>query len=179
MNLDMEVRSVSAPKREIEGIAAPYDETTKLVPIAGGERLRHGVFARSISHRADKVGLFLNHDLSHMMGRSLRWEESMTGLAGVFQVRKGDEGDRLLADVEDGWLPALSVGFEPLRHQRGSDGAVEHLEARLVEVSLVTVGAYAGGVVTAVRSATPAREQLLAPFANPPAVNLAPIPRRW
>jgi HK97 family phage prohead protease len=179
MNLDMEVRSVSAPRREIEGVAAPYDETTRLVAIAGGERLRHGVFARSIQHRADKVPLFLNHDMSKMLGRSVRWTEELTGLAGTFGVRQGEDGDRLLADVADGWLPALSVGFEPIRFTRAPDGVVEHLEARLVEVSLVTVGAYAGGVVTAVRSAAPAREQLLAPFLNPPTVNLAPIPRRW
>jgi len=179
MNLDMEVRSVSSPKREVEGIAAPYDETTRLVPLAGGERFRFRCFARSIEHRGDKVPLFLNHDMSHMVGRSLRWADDMAGLVGVFKVREGDEGDRILSEVEDGFLPALSVGFEPIRHTRGADGATEHQEARLVEVSLVTVGAYAGAAVTGVRAAQPAREQLLAPFLNPPQINLAPIPRRW
>jgi phage head maturation protease len=72
----------------------------------------------------------------------------------------------------------MSVGFKPLRHERGDDGVREVVEAMLVEVSVVGVPAYEGAAMLAVRSAQ-SLDDLLAPFANRPAVNLSPIPPLW
>ena len=48
-----------------------------------------------------------------------------------------------------------------------------------MEVSAVGIPAYDGAGILAVRHAQLVQEDLLAPFQNPPVVNLEPIPRLW
>jgi HK97 family phage prohead protease len=179
--LDMEIRDVAESSREIVGRVAPYDETSYLTGDPRGERLKRGCFARSIRERGDRVPLIIGHNHGRAaVGLSRSWLEGADGLVGTFQVRGDPEGDKVLGDVRDGYLPALSVGFEPIpsRMRRGADGALEITEAILREVSLVVVGAYDGARVLAVRSAQ-SLDDLLAPFRNPPAVDLSPYPTPW
>jgi HK97 family phage prohead protease len=176
--LDMQIRDVTESRREIVGQVAPYNETSYLTGDPRGERLLRGCFARSIEQRGNRIPLCVGHNHGRAaVGLSTRWQEDGDGLLGVFAVRPDEEGDRVLADTRDGYLPAMSVGFAPIpsRSRRGSDGALEHTEAALKEVSLVVVGAYDGARVLEVRSAQDL-DELLAPFKNPPAVDLSPIP---
>jgi HK97 family phage prohead protease len=178
--LDMEIRDVAESRREIVGVVAPYNETTYLTGDPRGERLLRGCFAKSIAQRGARIPLCVGHDHGAergAVGLSTRWEENGEGLLGVFAVRPDARGDDVLADVGAGYLPALSVGFAPLlaNTRRAPDGALEHREAALKEVSLVVVGAYDGARVLAVRSAHDL-EAMLAPFRNPPVVDLSPLP---
>ena len=181
--LTMQLRAVDPAAREIVGLVAPYDQTTYLVPTPGGERLRRDCFRKSIAERGDRIPLTVGHEhRSAAVGKSKRWEETPEGLVGIFGVRAGEEGDRVLADAYDGYLADLSVGFEPLKAARGLDGAVEVTEGRLREVALVAVGAYAGAQVMAVRSAEEVRadlDALLQPFLNPPRIDMSPLPPLW
>jgi HK97 family phage prohead protease len=173
--LPMAIRSVSEPERIISGIVAPYDETTYLVPVPGGERIKRGAFARSINNRGDKVPLFRNHDRDVRMGVSRSLVETGDGLLGEFLVNEGDAGDALLEEVRQGYFGGLSAGFLPEHRARGGDGASEVTMGNLVEVSVVGHPAYAGAGMLTVRNAED-RAAMLAPFNNPPAVNLDPIP---
>jgi HK97 family phage prohead protease len=173
----MELRTVTESERVIVGVVAPYDETTYLVPNPSGERVVRGAFEKSTRQRGDKIPLIRGHDhAGKCLGVSRRFTEDPDGLIGEFVVNAGDEGDRLLEDCRNGYYRAMSAGFDALGGtRRGADGAREIVEARLVEVSLVAVPAYAGAGLLAVRSATDV-DRLLEPFRNPPAVNLEPIP---
>jgi len=176
----MEIRDVTVARREIVGRVAPYDETSYLTGDPRGERLRRGCFATSIRQRGDRIPLCVGHNHGEpAVGMSRQWSED-DGLVGLFEVRANERGDKVLEDVRDGYLPALSVGFAPIpsRARRGRDGALEITEAVLKEVSLVVVGAYDGAQVLAVRSAQDL-DTLLAPFANPPRVDLTPFPTPW
>lgn len=174
--LVMELRSVTEAERVLVGIVAPYDEVTYLTADPRGERIRRGAFARSISMRKGKgVPLLRNHDRSRALGHSRAFEERPEGLYGEFVVHEGPPGDELLEECRHGYLAGMSVGFAPLRAERGADGALEIAEAKLGEVSMVAVPAYEGAALLSVRSAQ-SLEELLAPFANRPDVNLAPIP---
>jgi HK97 family phage prohead protease len=182
--LDMEIRDVTVSRREIVGRCAPYGETSYLTGDARGERLLPGCFATSIRQRGDRIPLCLGHQHGRAaVGLSLRdgWQDSPDGLVGVWRVRPDAEGDKVLADVHDGYLPQMSVGFAPVhnRTRRGVDGALEVTEAVLKEVSLVSVGAYDGAVTLATRAAVevPDLAAILAPFGNRPEVNLDPLPR--
>lgn len=170
--LNMELRDVRASERVVIGVVAPYDETSYLTPDPMGERVRRGAFARSIANRGGKVPLLRAHDLTRRMGTSRTFTETPEGLLGDFQVNVGEPGDLLLEDCRNGYLAALSCGFQPLRHERASDGVREVVEAKLVEVSLVGVPAYEGAGLLAVRAATP----IVAPIPPRPDVNLQPIP---
>lgn len=179
--LDMEIRDVTPDRREIVGLVAPYDETSYLTGDARGERLLRGCFAKSIRQRGARIPLCIGHNHGAdrgAVGMSRSFVEDGDGLLGVFAVRPDARGDEVLADVRDGYLPAMSVGFAPLpaNARRGHDGALEITEAALKEVSLVVVGAYDGARVLATRAAVQIPD-LAAMFPAAPVVDLSPLPR--
>jgi len=171
--LVMELRSVDEGGRTVIGVVAPYDEVTYLGPHPDGELIRRGAFRRSLGQHKE-IPLLRNHDTDRRLGRSTRFVEGDTGLEGTFLVNQGAPGDDLLAELRDGYLTGMSVGFRTMKTVRGDRGVREVVEAALVEVSMVGIPAYAGATLLAVRSADP-----LAGFAPRPAVNLDPIPLVW
>lgn len=178
--LAMDIRSVDVVERVMVGVVAPYDEVSYLVPDPGGERISRGAFKKSISERASQIPLYRNHDHSTQLGRSKSFEDTDTGLVGVFTINEGPKGDDFLEDLRNGYLGGLSVGFMTLgQPSRGDDGVREVREAKLLEVSAVGMPAYESAALMAVRNARPVVEDLMTPFRNRPDVNLEPIPRPW
>ena len=173
--LVMELRSVQESQRLITGVVVPYDETTYLTGDPAGERIRRGAFTKSIQERSGKIPLLRNHDRNVKLGNSRTFTEGPEGLIGEFVVNEGPLGDGLLEECRHGYLDSLSCGFAPVQSRRGPDGALEIHEAKLGEVSMVALPAYAGAAMLSVRNAQDLSE-LLAPFANRPQVNLDPIP---
>src|SRR5580765_1320500 len=111
--LRMEVREVSEAQRLVIGTAAPYGEVSLLTPDPKGERIMPGAFRRSIDHRQDRIPLLVGHGRERIMGRSRSFADSATELVGTFAVNAGDEGDRVLEDLRNGYYGGLSVGFVP------------------------------------------------------------------
>ena len=173
--LPMEIRSVDTAAREMVGMVVPYDEVTYLTPDPNGERVLRGAFSKSIRQKGRKIALLRNHDQTRKLGNATDWSDGPDGLVGTFKMVDGEHGDLMLEDLRNGCLDSLSVGFRALTAQRGADGVREVKEAMLAEVSVVTIPAYAGAAVLAVRNAQDL-DALLAPFANRPQVNLAPVP---
>lgn len=149
--LTMEIRNVNVDERTITGVCAPYDEVSYLVPDPSGERIRRGAFAKSLRQRHDRILLFRGHDHSRAVARSRTFDDAEHGLVGIFHARPSVLGDEALEEARDGYLPGMSVGFRPLQTRRGDDGVREIVEAALLEVSLVTIPAYEGAAVLAVR----------------------------
>ena len=173
-HVTLELRRVDPAERTVVGVCAPYDETTFLTADPDGERIRRGAFRRSIQHHRGAIPLLRNHEQDRKLGRSRKFTETDEGLIGEFVVNNGGPGDALLAELADGYLDAMSVGFQPVRVERGAGGVREIVEARLVEVSMVALPAYQGAQMLAVRTASV--DDVLAPFLNRPQVNLDPIP---
>jgi hypothetical protein len=177
--LAMQLRSVDETTRTVTGVVVPYDETSYLTGDPAGERILRSAFKRSIHNRRDKIPLCLGHDHGRAaVGLSTDWVDDDAGLTGMFRIKPGGDGDQVLEDVRGGYLAAMSVGFVPQERGRGTDGAVEVRVAKLLEVSLVAVGAYDGARVLAVRAATQI-DELLKPFRNPPPVDLSPFAVPW
>lgn len=174
----MEIRSVDTEQRVLVGVVTPYDEVSYMVPDPGGERIMRGAFAKSIRQRADKIPLHDNHGTDRRLGLSRTFDDGDDGLVGMFGVFDGDRGDAFLTEARQGYFGGMSVGFQPLVVTRGADGVREIREAKLIEVSVVGMPAYEGAGLISVRNATDLAD-LLAPFANPPAVDLTPIPQLW
>lgn len=143
--LYMTVRKVDTTGRLISGLAVPYDSTSYLTEYGDqGERVLRGAFNKSIRQRDRKILLFRNHDHSRAVGISTKFANTDGGLDSEFYVPPSTIGDEVLAEVDAGLLPGLSVGYKPIRQRAGSDGANEVQEAQLLEVSLVTIPAYDG-----------------------------------
>lgn len=171
--LYMAVRKVDMTGRTIAGLAVPYDSTSYLTEWGDqGERVLRGAFNKSIRQRADrKILLFRNHDHSRAVGVSTKFANTDDGLDSEFYVPPSTLGDDVLAEVEAGLLPGLSVGYKPIRQRAGADGANEVQEAQLLEVSLVTIPAYNGTGVSVRQHAT-ADDWWARPM---PTVDLSPV----
>ena len=173
--LVMELRQVDTSGRTVIGVVAPYDEISYLTDQRDGETIRRGAFKRSLSHRAGRVPLLRNHDHTRTLGWSQQFTETDGGLEGRFVVNQGGPGDDLLDELRDGYLTGMSVGFRPIRTERGDGGVRRIVEAGLVEVSMVGIPAYQGATMVAVRSADSVADM----FGPAPVVNLDPIPALW
>lgn len=174
-NLLMELRSLDITERTAVGVVAPYDEHTYRVADPGGERIVRGAFTKSIRQRGDKIPLLRNHDRALVLGRSRCFEDTPEGLIGTFKIHDGPEGDRMLEDLRTGGLSGFSVGFMKLQTPLNREGVREIREGKLEEVSAVGLPAYEGAGLLAVRNAQNL-DEMLAPFRNPPVVNLEPVP---
>ena len=147
--------------RTVGGLVVPYGTPTEIRDRTGSytEVFRPGAFAKTIAERGSKVKLFIEH--SHQqnrlpIGRATSLVDTKPGVLGDFYVSRTRDGDEALELIRDGALDAFSVGFEPIQNDWTSDrSAVERVEARLWEVSLVGIPAYEDALVSSVRSDSP------------------------
>jgi hypothetical protein len=107
------------------------------------------------------------------VGRAVAFSDQPEGLVGTFQIREGQLGDECLNDLREGYLPAMSVGFKPMKVRRGANGETEVVEGMLKEVSLLPVGAYEGARVLSLRQISAGT------MSPPPAVDLSPAMPGW
>ena len=156
--LDLQVRT-DGDGRTIYGMAVPYDKEQR-IDGSTTEVFRKGAFADVIK-AAHRVKLLRNHDMKNPIGRATLLRETDEGLYAEFKISKTREGDDALELVKDGALDHLSIGFQPLKNRKRSDGVIERIKAHLAEVSLVTFGAY--GDMAAV---TGVREEVIPPTPN-------------
>ena len=150
----LEVRGTQV--RTIVGRAAPYGE---IINVAGRftEEFVPGVFAKSVTEAARALPLLVSHNHDSMpVGKAIKWEDTTDGLVGHWQIDSRAEAAEVARLADEGYLTALSVGFTPVRDDWDRDAPVPHvrrLEAKLFEVSLVSVPAYDEAKILAVRSA--------------------------
>lgn len=160
--LDLEVRA-TGDGRTVCGICVPYDVPQK-IHASLTEVFRRGAF-QNVTRAAHRVKMLVGHDSRALpIGRATLLREDAGGLYGEFRISKTQRGDEILELVADGALNQLSVGFQPLKDRRMTDGTVERISAHLAEVSLVTFGAYGeAATVVGVReeSTTPNLDQII------------------
>jgi HK97 family phage prohead protease len=145
----------AAEGRTIIGKAAPYGEMHDIGSFH--EQLQPGCFKKSIREAARALPLLALHDHQSIpVGKATKWTEADDGLYGEWLMDTRAEAREMLRLVEEDLMGGLSVGFVGIRSDWSEDGpkpAVIRHEARLLEVSLVPVPAFAPARVLAVRSA--------------------------
>ncbi len=155
-----EVRAADeGAEKALAGRVAPYGTWA---PIGGRyeESFAPGVFAKSIRESAKALPLLLNHRHGDLpIGRAVEWEERADGLHGRWLLADTDEARKAHALAVEGFLSGLSTGF--IRQANGDDvelhappqlNRITRRQARLAEVSLVSVPAYADAVLTNTRT---------------------------
>jgi HK97 family phage prohead protease len=140
-----EIRATDAEKREVSGIAVPYNDT---IDIGGGwtERFEKG----AVDLTAD-VKLFRDH--SDIIGVVTEMTESDEGLLIKAKISETVLGNETLNLVKDGAIRSFSVGFIPVTDETKGKSIIRK-KVRLKEVSLVAFPAYEKAEVLSVREET-------------------------
>ena len=144
--LYMEASSIecSEERREISG---------KIVPMGTGEightNLGDYTFAANSIDIADpsKIKLLSQHDLKKPIGRMTAAEVRADGIYATFKLSRSSGGNDALIMAQEGLVTGLSVGAEIIASQPSKDGYTVVSQARLKEVSLVTVPAFASSQI--------------------------------
>jgi HK97 family phage prohead protease len=134
----------SEERREISG---------KIVPLGTGEightNLGAYTFAANSIEIADpsKIKLLSQHDLKKPIGRMTASETRADGIYATFKLSRSSGGNDALIMAQEGLVTGLSIGAEILSSQPSKDGYTVVSSAKLKEVSLVTVPAFASSEI--------------------------------
>ena len=134
----------SEERREISG---------KIVPLGTGEightNLGAYTFAANSIDIADpsKIKLLSQHDLKKPIGRMTAAEVREDGIYATFKLSRSSGGNDALIMAQEGLVTGLSIGAEIIASKPSKDGHTVVSAARLKEVSLVTVPAFASSEI--------------------------------
>lgn len=144
-NRYFEVRALEDGKRTIVG-TIPYNSRSEYMGFY--EVLSPGCFTKSIRESKD-IRLLLEHDDSRLLARtkngSLRLSDDEFGLHFEADLPETTDGDNLVEMLRTKLLDQLSFGFISINDKYevvGGDEQRTILEARLIEISVVSNPAY-------------------------------------
>lgn len=135
LRFEQDLSATDLASRTIEGTILPFGETGL---IAG---VRYRFAPGSLKRASRRVPLLVDHDRTAPVGVLAELTEGDAGVMARFSVDTTPAGDTALVQAASGSRGALSVGAE-VEESAPTDGVIEVREARLVEVSLATLGAF-------------------------------------
>lgn len=119
--------------------------------------MQRGAFTKTLQERSRDIPILWQHDMSEPIGKPISLVETDRGLILQAEISRTSRGRDVLQLLRDGVVRALSIGFEPVVYDMDNTDPEKPVrfirEARLVEVSVVTLGADANALITEVRSA--------------------------
>jgi HK97 family phage prohead protease len=138
--------------RRLHGVALPYATVTAAMGEDGPVRtmVAPGAFQRSITQRGNRglVPLLRDHDRHQVIGRVLDWTDGPERLDVIAGLTDTGPGRDALELVRAEAVTGFSVGFEVLESApiaddvTGPAGALQIIEGRLRELSLVPFPAW-------------------------------------
>lgn len=143
--LDVEAAAGDAPRREIRGLAAPYQVTATVL---GGENVMFAPGSLPVDGKAPK--LFMYHDASQPVGLVTDRQEAADGSGMLFtaKIAATAAGDEALQLAKEGVLDSVSVGVNVIDSYTMEDGTVVITAADWMELSLVPIPAFSGATIT-------------------------------
>ena len=137
---EMEFRVTDAAKREVAGIAVPYET------VANGE-----MFARNSVTLDPEAKLMWQHDQHEPIGKIVEGRHTDAGFEIRAQISDTARGRDAITLLEDGVINRFSVGFLKRADKVAEDRTRVVTDAFVREVSLVSFPWYEGATVTEVR----------------------------
>lgn len=129
----------------ISGLAVPWDV---IATVSDGTSVQFARGAFDVSQKAAK--LIENHDMSQLRGVVSTLTDSPAGLEFEATLADTRASRDAVALLQAGAYDSVSVGAHPITFTTDPAGVMTVTEARLVELSLVAVPAYAEAVITQV-----------------------------
>jgi HK97 family phage prohead protease/HK97 family phage major capsid protein len=150
---EMELRSFEvraegdAEEMTLRGLAVPYGEAADI----GGAYLER--FERGAISSVEDVKIFYGHQHDDVpIGKVVEGRETEEGYEITAKLTRGiQKAEEVYLAMKDGVLNRLSVGFKPTLSERDGNTVVRKA-VELLEVSVVPWPAFAGSVITEVRS---------------------------
>lgn len=159
LTVPVEVKSVDAAKRRIELYSATWDLDL------GGDVIHKGAFARTISHfkaGGKHIPLVDSHrydSIFHALGSLADAEEDARGVASLWDVIGGADGERVMDRVEGKAVRTASIGYQTVKADRGKltvDGKEREVrnlrEIKWEETSLVLFPMNPAAEITGIKS---------------------------
>jgi hypothetical protein len=145
LRFELDVSAADVAERTIVGVLMPYGETGEI------EGVRYRFHEGSIKPGRARTPLLVDHDRGNPIGvLSAIADVEGAGAVGEFKVDATPAGDTALVQAASGSRGGLSVGAELDKYAPGRDGVVDVYAARVLETSLVALGAFDGAAVTRV-----------------------------
>jgi len=129
----------------ISGLAVPWDV---VATVSDGTSVQFARGAFDVTQKAAK--LIENHDMSQLRGVVSTLTDSPQGLEFEATLADTRASRDAVALLQAGAYDSVSVGAHPITFTTDPAGVMTVTEARLVELSLVAVPAYAEAVITQV-----------------------------
>lgn len=129
----------------ISGLAVPWDV---VATVSDGTSVQFARGAFDVTQKAAK--LIENHDMSQLRGVVSTLTDSPQGLEFEATLAETRASRDAVALLQAGAYDSVSVGAHPIKFTTDPAGVMTVTEARLVELSLVAVPAYAEAVITQV-----------------------------
>lgn len=170
LRFEMDVSTADLASRSIEGTIVPYGEAAKI-----GEA-SYRFLPGSVRLGRSRTPLLVDHDRAAPVGVLAEMVEAETGALARFTVDRTPDGDRALIQAASGSRGALSVGAELDKFEPDAEGVIEVEAARVLEVSLLALGAFEGAAVHRVAAEAPTDPPTDPPDAPPTVPEPAPTP---
>jgi HK97 family phage prohead protease len=152
--------STDLDTRVIAGLAVPYGEVGFPGGTFAGAEVSFlpGSLTRSVTERGSKTKLIVDHDRTRPVGKLTGFDDRPDGLRAEFSIVRTPAGDAVLAEADGGVRDSFSIGCDVIDYLETRNG-IQVVEARLIEVSLVSFPAFASAAVERVAATqqTPAR----------------------
>ena len=135
----------------ISGLAVPWDV---VATVSEGQKVRFERGAFDVDQKAAK--LIQNHDLGQLLGVVDNLDDAEAGLEFEAVLADTAAGRDAVALIKAGAYDAVSVGANPVKFTTDPEGVMSVTEAQLIELSLVSIGAYEEAVITEIAAEAPA-----------------------
>ena len=105
--------------------------------------------ATGIIGRGNSVPVCVNHDMDRVCGRAVwRYDSNLDGIRAVITFADTPLGRETYGLIKSGVLTDVSVGIDALERKPRPGGGWDFTKSRLMEISVVTVGAHPAAVIT-------------------------------
>ena len=103
--------------------------------------IEKGAYRRTIKNNGSRVKYLYQHDITKPIGKMKELYEDEKGLVFVAEVPKTTFGNEVLERMKYGVIDENSVGIMPVKKDYDEDGIRVIKEAKLYEISAVTIAA--------------------------------------
>lgn len=131
-----EIKSIDEDQGIIKGYASVFGNID-----SDGDIMDKGSFTKTLSENKQRVKFLWQHRMDMPLGKVLDVKEDEIGVPFEAKISNTQLGEDAKTLIKDGVLNEFSVGFMPIKMEKGSDGYNHIKEVKLYEFSLVTLAA--------------------------------------